>query len=117
VQLSAEIGVQYSVDSRLVPAGQAQGRNEPEQEGSKGEPGRYLGEGVFAVPLYLHCPHCEHPQIVPVRRRGRAQFCRQCGRAYVPSKTREEAHPLPISTLAEMQEYSRPADPRVFVLD
>jgi hypothetical protein len=69
------------------------------------------------VPLYLLCPHCEHPQIVPVRRRGRPQFCRQCGRAYVPSKTREQAQPLPISSIAEMEEYSRPAEARVFVLD
>ncbi len=69
------------------------------------------------MPLYMLCPHCEHPQLVPVRRRGRAQFCRQCGRAYVPSKTREEARPLPISTLAEMEEYTRPAEERVIVLD
>ena len=32
------------------------------------------------MPVYFECPHCDHPQIVPAHRRGRALFCRQCGR-------------------------------------
>ncbi len=43
------------------------------------------------MPVYLNCPHCEHPQIVPQHRRGRVVVCRQCAQAYVTS--REEQHP------------------------
>ncbi|HOM51118.1 MAG TPA: hypothetical protein PLV57_01915 [Phycisphaerae bacterium] len=59
-------------------------------------------EGVIVVPVYMHCPHCDHPQIVPVARRGRMRFCRQCGRAYVTSKVVDMVQPVPISSMAEM---------------
>jgi hypothetical protein len=72
------------------------------------------------VPVYMHCPHCEHPQIVPVARRGRMRFCRQCGRAYVTSKVIDMVQPVPINTMAEMHSVSgtrasRPSQ-RVWVL-
>lgn len=54
------------------------------------------------MPVYMHCPHCDHPQVVPVARRGRMRFCRQCGRAYVTSKVIDHVQPVPISTLSEM---------------
>lgn len=55
------------------------------------------------MPVYMHCPHCEHPQIVPVSRRGRMRFCRQCGRAYVTSKVIDYVQPVPVSSIAEMR--------------
>jgi hypothetical protein len=69
----------------------------------------------------MHCPHCEHPQIVPVQRRGRMRFCRQCGRAYVTSKVIDDVHPVPIASMAEMRAVTGtgPARPRkrIYVLD
>jgi transposase-like protein len=54
------------------------------------------------VPVYIICPHCEHPQVVPAHRRGRARFCRQCGQAFVTSRTAGSAEPLPISSMGEL---------------
>jgi hypothetical protein len=54
----------------------------------------------------MHCPHCDHPQVVPVSRRGRMRFCRQCGRAYVTSKVIDAVQPLPVNTIAEMHAVS-----------
>lgn len=34
------------------------------------------------MPVYLHCPHCEHPQVVAPHRRGKTVTCRQCGGSY-----------------------------------
>lgn len=39
-------------------------------------------KGVVAVPVYVLCPHCDHPHVVPPHRRGRKHLCRQCGQAY-----------------------------------
>ncbi len=73
------------------------------------------------MPVYMHCPHCDHPQVVPISRRGRMRFCRQCGRAYVTSKFVDEVQPVPVSSLAEMQTIAGARRPRpskrVYVLD
>ena len=33
------------------------------------------------MPVYVKCPHCEHPQVVPSGRLGKKRLCRQCGYA------------------------------------
>ena len=55
------------------------------------------------MPTYLNCPHCEHPQILPGRRRGKAVFCRQCGWAYQTSVVTGSVRPLHISTMGELR--------------
>lgn len=69
------------------------------------------------MPVYLHCPHCEHPQIVSPRRRGRTLFCRQCGRAYLTSKDETAVWPLSISSISELVTRQKANRDRVFVLD
>ena len=73
------------------------------------------------MPVYMHCPHCDHPQVVPVHRRGRMRFCRQCGRAYVTSKFVADVHPVPVGSMAEMHAASGAGrartKKRVYVLD
>ena len=73
------------------------------------------------MPVYMNCPHCDHPQIVPVNRRGRMRFCRQCGRAYVTSKFADEVRPVPVASIAEMRAVSSAgrarATRRIYVLD
>jgi len=32
--------------------------------------------------VYIHCPHCCHPTVVPVRRAGAYLRCRQCQTAF-----------------------------------
>jgi len=54
------------------------------------------------VPVYLHCPHCEHPQIVPAYRRGKTTFCRQCGKAFRTSTKANTARALPVSSIGEL---------------
>lgn len=75
------------------------------------------------MPVYMHCPHCDHPQIVPMQRRGRMRFCRQCGRAYVTSQVADEVRPVPVTSIAEMEAITRssatagrPSGRRVYVL-
>ncbi len=55
------------------------------------------------MPKYLHCPHCEHPQIVPGRKLGKTSFCRQCGWAYQTSRVTGAARPLPVSSIGELR--------------
>ena len=55
------------------------------------------------MPVYVHCPHCEHPQVVPPHRRGKMRFCRQCGRAYLTSESESVVHALPISSVGELR--------------
>lgn len=55
------------------------------------------------MPKYLHCPHCEHPQIVPGRKVGKTRFCRQCGWAYQTSLVNGTARALPVSSLGELR--------------
>jgi hypothetical protein len=58
---------------------------------------------VFEMPKYLHCPHCEYPQIVPGKKLGKTRFCRQCGWAYQTSRVTGAARALPVSTLGELR--------------
>lgn len=37
------------------------------------------------LPHYLHCPHCEHPTLVPAHSFGDLHRCRQCAGYYRPS--------------------------------
>lgn len=55
------------------------------------------------MPTYLHCPHCEHPQIVPGRKLGKTRFCRQCGWAYQTSPATGAARALPVSSMGELR--------------
>ena len=63
------------------------------------------------MPVYLQCPHCEHPQVVPARRRGKTLFCRQCGRAYQTSTKAAGARPLPISSFGELRKRMKASQP------
>ncbi|MCC7292723.1 MAG: hypothetical protein IT449_11750 [Phycisphaerales bacterium] len=38
------------------------------------------------LPHYLHCPHCEHPTLVPAHSFGDLHRCRQCAGYYRPSQ-------------------------------
>jgi hypothetical protein len=55
------------------------------------------------MPTYLHCPHCEYPQIVPGRKLGKTRFCRQCGWAYQTSRATGTPRALPVSSLGELR--------------
>jgi len=68
------------------------------------------------VPVYLHCPHCEHPQVVSPARRGKTLFCKQCGRAYRTSRTNSDVHPLNVASYGELHRRMNPAG-AVYVLD
>lgn len=69
------------------------------------------------MPFYMHCPHCTHPHVVPQHRRGRTQFCRQCGKAYITSKQAELVYPSEINSLADLHARSRqPNKQNVYVL-
>lgn len=70
------------------------------------------------MPTYLHCPHCEHPQIIPGRRLGKTSFCRQCGWAYQMSPVTRTPKPLAISSVAELKHTTSPRRHReAFVLE
>jgi len=34
------------------------------------------------MPVYIMCPHCHHPAVVPAIRRGMNRVCRQCQRLF-----------------------------------
>lgn len=68
------------------------------------------------MPIYLNCPHCGHPQVVPAFRRGRKRLCRQCGHGYQTSLTANEVRPLPIACIGDSHARSCHGQ-RVFVLD
>ncbi len=67
------------------------------------------------MPVYVNCPHCEHPQVVPAARRGRVRFCRQCGRPYRASLTSDTAEPIHAESLADLQGRLG-GRPRVYIL-
>jgi hypothetical protein len=39
------------------------------------------------MPIYVHCPHCEHPVVLPAAVHGRYYRCRQCNGFYVIQMT------------------------------
>lgn len=49
------------------------------------------------VPVYIQCPVCEHPAVLPPAFRGRPHRCRQCNRVYIvpapPAPVAEERSP------------------------
>jgi rubredoxin len=68
------------------------------------------------VPVYVQCPHCDHPQVIAAHRRGKAVFCRQCGWVYQTSKQAGTVRPLAISTISELRE-RQSAGGKVYVID
>ncbi len=46
------------------------------------------------LPHYLHCPHCEHPTLVPAYLFGDLHRCRQCAGYYRPSQVLSAAGAL-----------------------
>ncbi|HSW46207.1 MAG TPA: hypothetical protein VLM89_11625 [Phycisphaerae bacterium] len=68
------------------------------------------------MPVYVNCPHCDHPQVIASHRRGKALFCRQCGWVYQTSKDVMAVRPLAISTISELQE-RRAGGGKVFVIE
>ncbi len=69
------------------------------------------------MPVYLHCPHCEHPQVISATRRGKALLCKQCGRAYKTSQHFNFAQPLAASSLGELRGIGRRGGQSVVVID
>ncbi len=56
------------------------------------------------MPIYIHCPHCEHPHVIPVVRKGRPYRCRQCANGFVPTDESLETESRTIPPqLAEFQ--------------
>ena len=51
-------------------------------------------EGGIVVPLYIQCPHCEHPRVITANRRGKALYCRQCGEAYKTFQSVDVVRPV-----------------------
>ena len=68
------------------------------------------------MPIYVTCPHCGHPQVIPADRRGKKRLCRQCGHGYQTSLTATEVRPLPILAFEGLHAFSRNGQ-RVYVLD
>ncbi|UCD29068.1 MAG: hypothetical protein JSV03_00870 [Planctomycetota bacterium] len=68
------------------------------------------------MPVYLHCPHCDHPQVVPTYRRGKTIFCRQCGKAYRTSKNFNFVKAVSASSISELQTRSKAAK-NVYLLE
>ncbi len=62
------------------------------------------GKGVRNVPVYLLCPHCEHPQVVAPHRRGKTVLCRQCGRPYRTAKSVNLVQPLMAADIEDLRE-------------
>lgn len=69
------------------------------------------------MPTYVHCPHCEHPQVLPGRRRGKATFCRQCGWAYQASAVTDSVRALHISTMGELRNSTLNRGQHVHIID
>jgi len=49
------------------------------------------------VPVYVQCPVCEHPAVLPPAYRGQPHRCRQCNRVYIvpapPAASVDEKRP------------------------
>ena len=56
------------------------------------------------MPVYLLCPHCEHPQVVAPSRRGKTVMCRQCGRPYRTAKSVSLVEPIMAATVEDLRE-------------
>ena len=65
------------------------------------------------MPVYLLCPHCEHPQVVAPHRRGKTQVCRQCGKTYQLTRFQDD---ILVTRRTMSGAGSRNAEP-VYVID
>ena len=75
-------------------------------------------EELSEMPTYLHCPHCEYPQIVPGRKLGKTRFCRQCGWAYQTSRVTGAARALPVSSVGELRSgFQQPNHPAIYTIE
>lgn len=68
------------------------------------------------MPVYVHCPYCDHPQIVTAKRRGKALFCKQCGWVYQTSRHSSTVQPLAICSISELRD-RRSGGGKVYVID
>ena len=64
------------------------------------------------MPVYVTCPHCEHPMVVSQRDRRRGRLCRQCSGGYIVSATRPVATLLPVHTVAGLLAWLRAREAR-----
>lgn len=57
--------------------------------------GAIRGNEESALPLYVVCPHCEHPVVISAAVDGRCYRCRQCNDFYMIqiSRPRRQAAP------------------------
>lgn len=53
--------------------------------------------------IYVICPHCNHPTVVPRLRTGKGRVCRQCGQAYFIGESASLAgDAVPVQTVADL---------------
>ena len=55
------------------------------------------------MPLYLTCPHCDHPMLLACKWRGRSRLCRQCGSAYLVAPRENRALAIPSHSRAQLR--------------
>ena len=63
---------------------------------------RVPSQGV-EMPIYLTCPHCDHPTVVPPHRHKSVGLCRQCGCGYLVSERLQRAMAVPARTFAQLK--------------
>jgi uncharacterized paraquat-inducible protein A len=59
------------------------------------------------MPIYVTCPHCDHPTVVPPHRHKSAGLCRQCGNGYLVSEHEPRAMALPARSYAQLKAWLR----------
>ena len=53
--------------------------------------------------VYVICPHCLHPTVVPRGRTGKGRLCRQCGQVYVVDDSAAlAAEAVPVRSQSDM---------------
>lgn len=57
------------------------------------------------MPLYLTCPHCDHPMLLAPKWRGRSRLCRQCGWAYLVAAHEDRALSIPARSIAQLRRW------------
>jgi uncharacterized paraquat-inducible protein A len=59
------------------------------------------------VSIYVICPHCNHPTVMPRVRTGKGRVCRQCGQAYfVGDSASLEGDAIPVRSAADLASLS-----------
>ncbi len=62
--------------------------------------------------VYVICPHCFHPTVVPRARAGKGRLCRQCGQMYfVGQSSSLAADAIPVRSGAHLDLLTRQAAP------